>query len=71
MGREQMQRFEAAFQKLSPEQQEFITLSRIVGFSHAEIAQRSGMTETAARQAVHRALVRLSRHLDEGSEPKA
>ncbi|HEX6811167.1 MAG TPA: sigma-70 family RNA polymerase sigma factor [Planctomycetota bacterium] len=71
MGREQMQRFEAAFQRLSPEQQELITLSRIVGFSHAEIAQRSGTTETAVRQAVHRALVRLARHVDDTSESKA
>lgn len=69
MAHEQMERFAQAFAKLPPEQQELITLSRLIGFSHAEIAQRLGITAAASRQAVHRALVRLARHLDEAGRP--
>jgi type IV pilus assembly protein PilW len=58
--REEVERIEAAFDALPDDYREVITLSRIVGLSHAEIAERSGRSEGATRTLLYRALGRLA-----------
>jgi RNA polymerase sigma factor (sigma-70 family) len=60
MGREGAEKLEDAFDELSEEHREIITLSRIVGLSHGEIAAQLGKSEVACRQLLRRALVKLS-----------
>jgi RNA polymerase sigma-70 factor, ECF subfamily len=60
MGREGAAKLEEAFDELSEEHREVITLARIVGLSHAEIAAHLGKNEDACRQLLRRALVKLS-----------
>ncbi len=67
IAREELQRAEAALARLSDEHREVIVLSRIVGLSHAQIAERSGKSEVAVRSLLHRALARLA--LEMGEEP--
>lgn len=64
-GREELARVEAAFEHLSDSQRRILTLARIVGLSHAEIAAELDMNEGAVRVALHRALVKLSAVLAE------
>lgn len=64
MAEEEARRIEDAFDKLSEEDREVITLSRIVGLSHREIGERTNRTEGAARVHLHRALIRLAELLD-------
>lgn len=61
---EEVGRIEAAFDELPDEYREVITLSRILGFSHTEIAARMGRSEGATRTLLYRALGRLSGLLD-------
>jgi RNA polymerase sigma-70 factor (ECF subfamily) len=63
VAREEMERVEAAFEQLSEEQREVVTLAHIVGLSRAEIAAQIGSTEGAVRVTLHRALAKLSRLL--------
>jgi len=65
MVREQMERVEAAFEELSDEHREVITLAHVVGLSRAEIAEQMGRSEGAVRVLLHRALARLSDLLGE------
>jgi RNA polymerase sigma-70 factor (ECF subfamily) len=60
MGRESMAAFEAAFDRLNDDHREVITLTRIVGLSHAEAAQEMGRSEDAVRVLLQRALARLA-----------
>jgi RNA polymerase sigma-70 factor, ECF subfamily len=69
--REELQRLERTFDRLSESHREVIVLSRLIGFSHQEIAERLGTTEGAARVALHRALARLARLLEQDSESSA
>ncbi|MBK8975932.1 MAG: sigma-70 family RNA polymerase sigma factor [Planctomycetes bacterium] len=62
--REELERVEAAFDRLSPAQREVLTLSRIAGLSHAEIAERTGRQQGAVRVLLHKALARLATVLD-------
>ncbi len=64
MGREGAAKLEEAFDALSEEHREIITLARIAGLSHAEIAAELGKSEESCRQLLRRALVRLSLELD-------
>ena len=64
MRREQVERFEAAFEQLPEHYREIITLSRIVGLSHKEIAEQQGKSETATRSLLHRALAELTEVLE-------
>jgi RNA polymerase sigma factor (sigma-70 family) len=64
LAREEVDRFERAFETLTEEQREVISLARIVGLSHKEIAQHVGKSEAATRQALHRALAALALALD-------
>ena len=58
--REQIERLESAFDEPTAAQREVLTLHRIVGLSHAEIAERLGSTEVATRQVLHRAIAQLA-----------
>ena len=64
--KEQLARVERAFDGLPPEYRQVVTLSRIVGLSHQQIAQQLGKTEVATRHLLARAMARLSTVLDEG-----
>jgi RNA polymerase sigma-70 factor (ECF subfamily) len=64
---EQMEQIERAFQRLPEEQREVITLAKIVGLPHAEIARSTGRTEAASRQLLRRAMIRLTRLVETGS----
>ena len=65
MAREELERVEAAFDGLADEDREVIVLARVVGLSHAEIGERLGKSEGAARVQLHRALGKLADLLDE------
>jgi len=57
---EELERIELLFDELPEEYREVITLARVVGLSHAEIAVKMGRSEPACRQLLKRALVRLA-----------
>jgi RNA polymerase sigma-70 factor, ECF subfamily len=59
-GREELQRFEQAFDQLPDDYREAISLRRIVGLDYPEIAQAMDRSEGAVRNLVHRGLARLS-----------
>ena len=64
MGREALGRIEQAFEKLPEDYREVIVLSRVVGLSRTEIAERMGRTEASVRNLVSRALAELAEHLE-------
>lgn len=61
--REQIERIEDALARLPDDQREVVVLSRIAGFSRAEIAAEMQRSEASVRNLLHRALMRLSREL--------
>ncbi len=61
--REEAARVEAAFERLTDEQREVVTLAHLAGLSRAEIAEQMGKTEGAVRVILHRALAKLSSNL--------
>lgn len=63
MLREEVERIENAFEELSEEQREVITLAHVVGLSRAEIAAHLGKNEGAVRMILHRALAKVARLL--------
>lgn len=63
IGREDVARLERAFDELSDEHREVITLHRIVGLGHEQIADRMGKSPGATRVLLHRAIARLGRLL--------
>ncbi len=65
MLQEEMERLERAFARLPEHYREVITLSRIVGLPHREIAQELGKTEEATRILLFRALAALSKALED------
>ena len=67
IGREALVKLEAAFEKLPEDYREVIVLSRIVGLSRAEIAEKMGRTEASVRNLVSRALAELAEHLEGGA----
>jgi len=64
--REALQRVEQAFDALPEDYKEAITLHRMVGLSHAEIAAHMGRSEGAVRNLVYRGLAQLALALGEG-----
>lgn len=68
MLQEEVERIEAAFETLSEEQREVITLAHIVGLTRAEIAEQLGKSEGAVRMILHRALARVARELGTPSD---
>lgn len=63
--REEIARIEGAFDRLPEHYREVIALARIVGLSHAEIAERTDRSEGAVRILLYRALEALSSLLEE------
>ena len=66
MVHEEVEALERAFDRLPDNYREVITLARVVGLSHAEIAERLGVTEAYSRSLLSRALARLARLLRTG-----
>jgi RNA polymerase sigma-70 factor (ECF subfamily) len=64
--REEAERVEAAFDGLSEEHREVISMAYLTGLSRAEIAERMQRSEGAVRVLLHRALARLSGLLQPG-----
>jgi len=64
--KERVAQLEAAFDRLSDEHREVITLARIVGLSHKEIGEVMGRSETASRMLLYRALSDLAAALEQG-----
>lgn len=68
--REQLAEIERAFDRLSDEQREVISLVRIAGLSHKEAGEILGVSEEGSRQLLRRAIVRLSILLDSKTAPE-
>jgi len=69
---EQIERLERPFAALPEHYREVITLARVVGLSHAEIARQMGRSEAATRVLLFRALAALSKAMGEGArDPRA
>jgi RNA polymerase sigma-70 factor (ECF subfamily) len=64
--RETMRRIEAAFDQLPDDYREAITLHKLCGLSHAEIAERMQRSEGAVRNLVYRGISRLALLVDGG-----
>ncbi len=58
--REQVEQFERGFFRLEEGDRDLIVMARIEGLSHAQIAERLGVTEVNSRKMLSRALVRLA-----------
>ena len=58
--REELERVERAFTELPDDYREVISLAKIVGLPHAEIAHEMGRSEGAVRTLLSRALARLA-----------
>ncbi len=65
MWQEQVERLERAFDQLADDHREVLTLARIVGLPHAEIATAMGRSEGACRALLHRATAQLGMILAE------
>lgn len=61
IAREDLERLEQAFDQLPTDYREVITLSRIIGMSQAQIAERMGRSEAAVCKLLGRALTQLAR----------
>ncbi|MEZ6018182.1 MAG: sigma-70 family RNA polymerase sigma factor [Planctomycetota bacterium] len=68
IAREEIERVERTFARLTEEQREVVTLAHLVGLSREEIAVHLGKSEGAVRVTLHRALVRISELLDAEGE---
>lgn len=64
--REAIQRVEAAFDQLPDDYREAVTLHKLCGLSHAEIAERMNRSEGAVRNLVYRGISRLALLVDAG-----
>jgi RNA polymerase sigma-70 factor (ECF subfamily) len=60
IGREEVERLEAALARLAEADRRVILLARVVGLPHAAIAEELGTSEVNARSALRRALARLA-----------
>ena len=58
--RDGIEQLERAFDALTEEQREIVTLAHVVGLSRAQIAEQVGKSENAVRIVLHRALARLA-----------
>ena len=67
IGQESLERYEAALQRLRPEDREAIIVRIELGHSYAEVAEELGKPSiAAAHMAVSRALVRLAQEMSRG-----
>ena len=62
--REEVERLEACFDTLPDDYREVVTLARVVGLPHAEIAERMGRSVGAVRMLLGRALRELAQKLE-------
>lgn len=60
MGREALERLDAAFARLPDDHREVILLARVAGLSRREIAAATGRSEASIRNLLPRALARLA-----------
>lgn len=67
MAEEHMQRLEAAFDELPDHYRQVVTMARVAGLPHEEIAKQLGKTVGATRQILGRALIRLGDLMKEDS----
>lgn len=68
VGRERVERYEAAFERLKPEDQQAIVLRFELGYAYQEVADALDKpSPDAARMAVSRALVRLAQEMKHGA----
>jgi RNA polymerase sigma factor (sigma-70 family) len=58
--REDLDRIESAFDRLTPDHRRVITMAKVEGLSHQEIAARLGTSEGNSRVMLSRALARLA-----------
>lgn len=58
--KDEIERVERAFEDLSEEHREVITLAHLAGLTRAEIAERTGRNEDAVRASLYRGMARLS-----------
>ena len=58
--KDEINQVERAFDTLTEEQREIVTLAHVAGLSRAEIAEQVGKSENAVRIILHRALARLA-----------
>lgn len=65
MLQEEVARIEAAFEHLTEEQRQVVTMAHVLGLSRAEIAERIGKSEGNVRVLLHRALARVSELLSQ------
>lgn len=65
MAEEHVEQLEGAFDQLPEHYREVVTLARLVGLPHDEIAERTGRSVGAVRQILGRALVKLGELLAE------
>ncbi len=63
--RESVAQVEAAFDELPEDYREAVTLHRLCGLSHAEIAAQMGRSEGAVRNLVYRGMSRLALRVEE------
>jgi RNA polymerase sigma-70 factor, ECF subfamily len=69
IGREAVERYESALQRLKPEEREAIIARVEMGYNFEELAEALGKsTPDAARKAAHRALVRLAEEMKRAAE---
>ena len=61
--REELARIEAAIAQLPENQRDAVCLSRLMGLSYPDVAERMGCTEPAARALVARGLAKLAQRL--------
>lgn len=61
------ERLRVALDRLPEGQRQVVVLKDIHGWTHAEIAEATGITVTAAKVRLHRARARLARDLEEAS----
>jgi len=61
--REELHRIEAAIARLPENQRDAVCLSRLMGLSYSDVAERLGCTEPAARALVGRGLAKLAQRL--------
>jgi RNA polymerase sigma-70 factor (ECF subfamily) len=65
IGREAVERYERALQRLTPQERETIIARIEMGYNYEELAEALGKpTPEAARKAAHRALVRLAEEME-------
>jgi RNA polymerase sigma-70 factor, ECF subfamily len=67
---EQIAAVERAFDDLPDDYREAITLHKLCGLSHAEIAERMNRSEGAVRNLVYRGISRLALKVDSGLGPR-